>query len=118
MVGVTTVSVFNIPPAVVEHRLRGFFSRCGEIRRMKYDREGYSCAATIEFVRQSSFEEALRMNGAEIDGSELIVIVAAENLSTAVASAPSIAASPLVRTPLPPLQPSSAVEDDDGEAGD
>eukprot|EP00667_Euglena_gracilis_P015899 EG_transcript_16583 len=123
---IRTVAITNVDDSVVEERLRGFFSRCGPIRRMDFVATASPRKASIEFSTTAAFEEALRMNGVEVGGRQLQISRALTNLAPTVS--PSGAGKAVVPTDgsfmerflqgqLQPKKAAGKLKKDDGAPG-
>ncbi|CDO74572.1 hypothetical protein BN946_scf184771.g8 [Trametes cinnabarina] len=66
-----TIHVSGISDATTEQHLTDFFTFCGKITSVQYDREKHT--ATIHFEKPSAAKTALMLNGGTLDGAHLTI---------------------------------------------
>ncbi|KAJ3002293.1 hypothetical protein NUW54_g5926 [Trametes sanguinea] len=66
-----TIHVSGIADATTEQHLTDFFTFCGKITSVEYDREKHT--ATIHFEKPSAAKTALMLNGGTLDGAHLTI---------------------------------------------
>ncbi|KAI0671038.1 hypothetical protein C8Q78DRAFT_1069729 [Trametes maxima] len=66
-----TILVSGISDATTEQHLSDFFTFCGKITSVEYDREKHSAA--IHFEKPSAAKTALMLNGGTLDGAHLTI---------------------------------------------
>ncbi|KAH9891953.1 hypothetical protein C8Q73DRAFT_837499 [Cubamyces lactineus] len=66
-----TIHVSGISDATTEQHLTDFFTFCGKITSVEYDREKHT--ATIHFEKPSAAKTALMLNGGTLDGAHLTI---------------------------------------------
>ncbi|KAI0350338.1 hypothetical protein OH77DRAFT_1080606 [Trametes cingulata] len=66
-----TIHVSGISDATTEQHLTDFFTFCGKITSVQYDRASHT--ATIHFEKPSAAKTALMLNGGTLDGAHLTI---------------------------------------------
>ncbi|KAI8994111.1 hypothetical protein BD414DRAFT_481455 [Trametes punicea] len=82
-----TIHVAGISDATTEQHLTDFFTFCGKITSVQYDREKRT--ATIHFEKPSAAKTALMLNGGTLDGAHLTITSDQEHQDKDDGAAPS-----------------------------